>query len=385
MILTALVAFLVALNLLFAFRGYVLARRPYDRIEASAILAELPALAIVVPARNEERQIEQCVRSLLAQHHNDFEIVVVDDCSGDATPQILARLAGEDPRLRVISGVPLPDGWVGKPWALTQGVRAARGAWLLFTDADTFHYPDGAASVQQAAIDRGLGVLSVLTDQDLVTLPERALMPSLFLAILGGTGPIGDVGDPTKPDVALFNGQYIMASRDAYEAIGGHAAVRNEIAEDLELARRFKRDGRFRIALTGSDGVAHTRMYRSLREIWEGFIKNFALGLRERPVWGAIGACVLACISPLTPLTFIAALVAARWIDAAVLALAMAAVLTVVAYQMRLMRAPASSVPWYPVGTAFTVAVLTVSIALFASGRGVVWKGRRYTQGLTQA
>ena len=378
---TAFVIFLVAVNVLFALRGWLLAQRPYERIEARPVGAELPPLSIVVPARNEERQIEQCVRSLLEQRHSDFEVVVVDDCSDDATAQILARIAAEDSRLRVVSGAPLQAGWVGKPWALTQGARVARGEWLLFTDADTFHYSDGAASVQQAAIDRGLGVLSVLTDQDLVSFAERALMPSLFLAILGGTGPIGDVGDASKPEVALFNGQYIMASRAAYEAIGGHAAVRNEIAEDLELARRFKRDGRFRIALTGSDGVAHTRMYRSLPEIWAGFTKNFALGLRGRPVWGAIGTFALACISPLSPLTFIAELLAARWIDAAALGLSMAAVLAVVAFQMRLMRVPASSVPWYPVGTAFTVAVLTVSIALFASGRGVVWRGRRYGAG----
>ena len=357
-----------------------MARRPYDRVVAHNITRALPTLSIVVPARNEARQIERCVRSLLAQHHPDFEVVVVDDCSDDATPLILERLAAQDARLHVVSGAPLPEGWVGKPWALTQGVREARGTWLLFTDADTFHDPDGAASVQQAAIDRGLGVLSVLTDQDLVSLPERALMPSLFLAILGGTGPIGDVGDPSKPHVALFNGQYIMASREAYEAIGGHAAVRNEIAEDLELARRFKSDGRFRVALTGSEGVARTRMYRSLSEIWHGFTKNFALGFRGRPLWGSIGACALACISPLTQLTFVAALLTARWIGAAVLVFAMATVLTVVAYQMRMMRVPASLVPWYPVGTAFTVAVLTASIVLFASGRGVVWRGRRYGQ-----
>ncbi len=378
---TAFVAFLVAVNLLFALRGFLLARRPYERLVARDVAAELPALSIVVPARNEERQIEPCVRSLLAQRHNDFEVIVVDDCSEDATPEILRRLAAQDARLRIVSGAPLPQGWVGKPWALSQGAREARGAWLLFTDADTFHYPNGAASVQASAIERGLGVLSVLTDQDLLGLPERALMPSLFLAILGGTGPIGDVGDPSKPDAALFNGQYIMASRAAYEAIGGHAAVRNEIAEDLELARRFKKDGHFRIALMGSEGVAHTRMYRSLREIWFGFTKNFALGLRGRPVWGAIGACTLGCISPLTQLAFIAALLTSRWVDAAALALAMTIVLAVVAFQMRLMRAPATSVLWYSVGTAFTVAVLTASIALFASGRGVVWRGRRYGAG----
>jgi len=376
--LTAIVAFLVAVNLLFALRGYALARRPYERVVAREALPSLPSLSIVVPARNEERQIERCVRSLLTQRHNDFEVVVVDDCSDDGTAGILERLAAGDGRLRVVTGAPLPDGWVGKPWALTQGAREARGAWLLFTDADTFHYPAGVASVQQAAVERRLDVLSVLTDQDLVTTAERALMPSLFLAILGGTGPIADVGDPSKPNVALFNGQYILASRAAYEAIGGHAAVRDQIAEDLELARLFKRDGRFRIALTGSDGVAHTRMYRSLREIWLGFTKNFALGLRGRPFWGAVGASALACISPLTQLAFIAVLLTARWIDAAALALSMATVLAVVAYQMRLMRVPAWALPWYPLGTAFTVAVLIASIALFATGRGVVWRGRRY-------
>jgi chlorobactene glucosyltransferase len=379
--LTALVFFLVTVNLLFALRSFLLARRPFERVTARDVTRRLPALSIVVPARNEERQIERCVRSLLAQRHDDLEVVAVDDCSTDATPAILRRLAAEDSRLHVLVGAPLPSGWVGKPWALAQGVRAARGTWLLFTDADTVHAQNGAASAQQFAIDRGLDALSVLTDQDLESLAERALMPSLFLAILGGTGPIADIGDPAKPGVALFNGQYIMASRSAYEAVGGHGAVRGDIAEDLELARLFKRDGRFRIALTGSDGVARTRMYRSLREIWQGFTKNFALGLRGRPAWGAVGALALACISPLTPLTFAATLLSGRWILAALLATAMTIVWAVAGHQMRLMRVPPSSVVWYPLGTAFTVAVLAASIALFASGRGVVWRGRRYGAG----
>ena len=127
--------------------------------------------------------------------------------------------------------------------------------------------------MQRTATGRGLDVLSILTQQDLVSLAERALMPSVFLAIFLGTGPIDDVGDPKKASVAIFNGQYILAKRDAYDAIGGHAAVKGEIAEDMELARRFKSDGRFRIALSGSEGIAHTRMYRSFAEIWAGFEK----------------------------------------------------------------------------------------------------------------
>jgi chlorobactene glucosyltransferase len=372
------VAILVAANVLYALHGFVASRRPYDRVSARREFPRLPSLSIIVPARNEERQIEGCVRSLLAQRHPDFEVIAVDDCSEDATAEILERVASKDSRLRVMRGEPLPPGWVGKPWAIVQGVRQARGAWLLFTDADTFHTPEGAASVQSEALERELDALSVLTNQDLESPAELALLPALFLAILSGTGPIADVGDPGKPGVALFNGQYILVSRRAYDAIGGHAAVRGEIAEDLELARRFKQDGRFRIALMASEGIARTRMYRSLSEIWRGFTKNFALGVRGRAVPATAGTIVLACVSPLSPALLTWLLLTSQWVAAGVLAASMLLVLGVVAGETRLMRLPVWTSLLFPVGTAFTVAVLIASIYLFESGRGVQWRGRRY-------
>ena len=158
----------------------------------------------------------------------------------------------------------LPDGWVGKPWALAQGARNARGSWLLFTDADTEHDPLAATSALQCALEHGYGVVSLLTDQLTIGLAERLLLPTVLFAIMLGVGATDDVNDPRKPDVAIFNGQYILVSRVAYDAIGGHEAVRAEIAEDLELARRFKRDGRFRIFLAGAGGLVRTRMYVSV-------------------------------------------------------------------------------------------------------------------------
>ena len=109
-------------------------------------LPDPPSLSVIVPARNEARSIARCVRSLLAQTLPDYELIVVDDRSEDATPAILAELARAHPRLRVVRGEALPAGWVGKPWALVQGARAARGEWLLFTDADTRHAPAACAS-----------------------------------------------------------------------------------------------------------------------------------------------------------------------------------------------------------------------------------------------
>jgi chlorobactene glucosyltransferase len=225
---------------------------------------------------------------------------------------------------------------------------------------------------------RNLDVLSVLTQQDLESTAERALMPSVFLAILLGTGPVDDVGNPKKPKVALFNGQYILVEREAYDAIGGHASVSGEIAEDIELARRFKRDGRFRIALTGSQDVARTRMYRSFAEIWQGFGKNFALGVRGEPFRAAAGLLLYACLSPISPAALLYLLVARQWPAAAILAVSMTCVVAAAVWSMRRMGLPPWSGLWVPLGNAFVLAVLAASMARFASGRGVEWRGRRY-------
>jgi len=378
LILAIAVAVLVLINLAFAYETVRAAVRPASIVNGTAGTTALPALSIVVPARDEERQIETCVRLLLGQRHDDFEVIVVDDRSSDATPEILAKLASEDARLIVVRGEPLPEGWVGKPWALVQGARRARGSWLLFTDADTFHTPLSAASAQRAATARNLDVLSLITEQEVVTLAERALMPSVFLGILLGTGPVEDVGNPAKPGVALFNGQYILFARHAYDAIGGHACVAGEIAEDLELSRRLKRDGRFRIALCGSRDVASTRMYRSLREVWSGFVKNFALGLRGEPLRAAAGIAGYACLSPVSPVLLAVLAIAHAWNLAAALGAAIALTIAAAVWSMRRMRLPPWSGLWLPVGNAFVVAVVLTSMARFASGRGVEWRGRRY-------
>jgi chlorobactene glucosyltransferase len=378
LILAAGLGLLVLANLAFAFKAFASALRPAALVKGTEGVTDLPSLSIVVPARNEERQIEACVRALLLQDHPDFEVIVVDDQSSDETPAILERLARESAHLKVVRGEPLPEGWVGKPWALVQGASAARGTWLLFTDADTFHSPWSATSVQGAAITRKLDVLSILTQQDLVSLAERVLMPSVFLAIFLGTGPIDDVADPKKPGVALFNGQYILVERTAYDAIGGHASVSGEIAEDMELARRFKRDGRFRIALAGSEDVAHTRMYHSFVEIWRGFGKNFALGVRGEPLRAAVGLLGYACLSPLSPIALAFLVVTRQWPAFSILAASMACGVAAAICCMRRMQLPLGLGLWVPVGNAFVLAVLAASMARFASGRGVEWRGRRY-------
>jgi chlorobactene glucosyltransferase len=372
------VAALVLANALFALRSLDVILRSRDRIEPSEPDPGLPSLSIVVPARNEERQIERCLRSLLAQRYPDFEVILVDDRSEDRTRAIADAFALADQRLKVVAGEPLPEDWVGKPWALAQGARAARGAWMLFTDADTEHEPLAAASAARCAIDRSCDVVSLLTDQETIGTAERIFLPTILFTILLGIGALDDVNDPGKPQVAIFNGQYILVSRAAYEAIGGHAAVRDEIAEDLELARRFKRDGRFRIFLAGAGGLVRTRMYRSFGEIWEGFVKNFALGARGNAARAAAGVTLLTCVSPLTPLTLLALLATRRWRGAAALALSMATVSAIAELGFRRMRFRPGSGLALPVGLSVVLAIFATSAACTLSGRGVQWRGRRY-------
>lgn len=384
-VLIILALLLSGANLAFAFRWLDVVRRSQAKIEPRRPQSDLPSLSIIVPARDEEQNVARCVNSLLATRHPDFEVIVVDDRSTDATLSIVDAIAQHDPRLRIVGGAPLPDGWVGKPWALAQGARIARGAWLLFTDADTEHEPLAATSALQCALENGYGVVSLLTDQQTIGAAECLLLPTILFVIMLGVGATEDVNDPRKPDVAIFNGQYILVSRAAYDAVGGHEAVRAEIAEDLELARRFKRDGRFRIFLAGAGGLVRTRMYVSFAQIWQGFVKNFAIGVRGRPFGAIAGTALLACVSPISPIVLLVALVQRQWLAVAVLALSGAAIIAIAEVGMRRARfAPGSGIA-VPLGLAVALAIFATSLYCTFVGRGVEWRGRRYGGGLRRA
>lgn len=381
---TAIVVLLVIANLLFAMRARSVILGSQASIKTRELRADLPSLSIIVPARNEERQIAGCVRSLLATKHSDFEVIVVDDRSDDATRAIVEQIAAEAERLRVIAGRPLPEGWIGKSWALAQGVRAARSQWLLFTDADTEHEPLAATSALQYALDHQYDALSLLPDQRTVTWGERFILPTILFVILLGIGSLDAINDPRKRGVAIFNGQYILVSRRAYDAIGGHAAVKGEIAEDLELAQLFKRDGRFRIALAGANRLVRTRMYRSADEIWRGFVKNFAVGARGHPIEALIGALLLACVSPISPTVLLALLARHAWLAAGALGTIAVLIVAIVENGMRRMHFRVGAGATVHLGLIIVLAIFATSVVQTHYGRGVEWRGRRYGGGFTE-
>ena len=199
-----------------------------------------------------------------------LEIIVADDGSTDRTREIALGFAG----VRVISPGPLLDGWTGKNNALVAGTKEARAQWLLFTDADTIHKPGSLARAMAEAKSEGAELLSYSPEQVVVTFAERAVMPVIF-SELAAQYPPEEVRDPNSGIVAA-NGQYILVRREAYDAVGGHAAVATEILEDVALAKLFRNAGKRVYFRYGGDAV-RTRMYRSWEQVREGWTKNLAL------------------------------------------------------------------------------------------------------------
>jgi glycosyltransferase involved in cell wall biosynthesis len=267
--------------------------------------AGLPEVSIVVPARNEEACLGDCLASLTAQTGVALEIIVVDDHSTDRTGEIARGFAG----VRVISAGPLPQRWTGKNNAVAAGAREARGEWLLFTDADTVHLPGSLARALAEAKEERADLLSYSPEQIVVTFAEKAVMPVIF-AELAAQYPPAKVRDSSSGVVAA-NGQYILVRRAAYDAVEGHAAIAGKILEDVALARAF-RAAAYKVFFRNGPDAVRTRMYRSWPELREGWTKNLAL-LFPRPRWLAAWIVAWWASSWITLLVGLASIAAGYW------------------------------------------------------------------------
>ena len=237
-------------------------------------------VSAIVPARNEEAVIAACVESLAVQEEI-AQIMVIDDQSSDRTAEIVRSLAAKFSNVRLLESLELPAGWVGKNHAVWIGAEAARGEWLLFTDADAVHSVDSAAKALAIAAENGAALVSFSPEQVMETWYEKAVIPYVFKR-LSQRFRFADVNDPTNR-AAAANGQFILIRRDAYEAAGGHASIAGEVLEDVALAARVKSAG-YRLWFGGGKGIVRVRMYRSFAAMWEGWKKNLYLlmgGTRE--------------------------------------------------------------------------------------------------------
>ena len=237
----------------------------------------MPKVSVLIPARNEERNIARCVSSLLHQTYPNMEVIVLNDDSDDGTEEILLRLMRRRPDLKVLNGLHLPPGWIGKNWACHQLSVAATGEFLVFTDADTIHRPESITSLVAFAERNGTPFFSGVPLQRMDGFWERVIIPMtqfLYFAYL----PNRWITGKRNPKFSATNGQLLCVTRGVYQRIGGHERVKGEIVEDVTLGRRAKELG-IRTALASAVDTVECRMYTSPAEIIAGFSKNFFPGL----------------------------------------------------------------------------------------------------------
>lgn len=235
-----------------------------------------PPISLLVPARNERAVIGETVRSLLAQDYPEFEVIVLDDQSEDGTGAIAQAAAADDPRFRLLSGVPLPPGWIGKNWACHQLAGAASGDILVFADADVRWQPDALAALVAQFERHSADLLAVWPTQITHTWGERLTVSLLALVVFGYLPELLVRRSPWA-SLAAANGQCLAFRREAYAAVGGHAAVRHRIVEDVALARQIKRQGR-RLVMVLDDGLITCHMYQGWSSARDGFAKNIIAG-----------------------------------------------------------------------------------------------------------
>ncbi len=358
----------------------------YGRLRPPGKLPGGPAdgssVSIIIPARNEEVNIGRCLRSIIrSRYEGDLEVIVVDDRSIDGTARVVKEVADQSGApIKLIRGKPLPDGWMGKPWACHQGAEAARGELLLFTDADTRHGPDLLSLVVGTANREKADVVSVVGRQEMVTFWEKLVQPHVFFAIALVIAPLGRPYPRRKWRTAITNGQYTLHRRRAYEKFGGHRRIRFEVVEDVRTGQLMTREG-YTVITGFAPGLA-TRMYRSLSEVFWGWTKNFYSGVvlfrgRIRAVSSITLSFILESVLFLGPIILLAT---APFTDASQPLLALAAFIFA-SYSgiFALATFKVGGSPWYgilhPVGG---MARICIGLASLVLGRRVSWKGRTY-------
>ena len=350
------------------------------------------SVTVCIPARNEAGNIEACIRSILVAADSDPKgrttVMVYDDGSTDATPDILASLIEEDARVVAASVENLPDGWNGKQHGCDAMGRQATSDWVLFTDADVRFEPDSlrrtrAALLAQSSASRPLGLLSAFPQEQTGTVGESLVVPLIHVILLSYL-PFQRMRRTLDPAASAACGQFILCRRTAWLEVGGHGAIRNSMHDGVRLPRIFRKGGFATDVFDGGD-IVSCRMYRGFGETWHGFTKNAYEGLGN-PVLLVL-LTVLHLGGQVAPwcVLFIAALGAVGVLDfgdAAIPALALACAGGAVATQL-LLRARLASrfrqswvgVPLHPIGLIVLTVIQWWSLRLHLAGRRT-WRGR---------
>lgn len=332
-------------------------------------------VSVLIPARDEEANIGACIDSLLAQSYANYEIVALDDQSRDGTWKIIQGFARRFPdRVRGIRGEPLPAvGWRGKTHAMQQLARHARGEYLMFTDADTVHGPDSISWAVTNVEAHKADCISGYVFQELATLGELFIVPTIYI-MSAMVLPLWLIGATRTPGLSFAIGQLIVFRRGAFQAIGGYASVRDQISDDVAIARELKRAG-FRQVFLDMRRQVRCRMYSGYRASFNGIAKNIYDFAKHRSLFlaGAITLLVGLVVFPfaLLPILLVTGNPAIQFAFLCV-------ILFLAAWMLALYD---RGLPWwspllYPVMFLHLLYMAWWSIAQAFGGHAVIWKGR---------
>jgi glycosyltransferase involved in cell wall biosynthesis len=343
-------------------------------------LESLPALTVLVAAKDEEANIARCLSGLLGQDYPRLQVVVANDRSTDRTGQIIDEFAAADPRVTVVHVRELRPGWFGKNNAMREGVERARGQWLCFSDADcAYDSPRLLTAAVRYALREGVDFLSVLPRLEQNSFWERVVQPVAGAIMVLWFSP-NRVNDPASP-CAYANGAFMLMSRTAYERLGGHEPVKATLNEDMHMARRAKRIGLRLRVIRGGD-MYRVRMYSGLRQIWCGWSRIFYGCFGTLPkLLGSVAMLAFFSLSPYLTL-LLAPLSGPGWPW-----LAAAAGLALLAQQSVLWlfyRMGGSSPVWalsYPLGAAVCLGMTVNAMRRLGGGVSTTWRGTTYTGG----
>ena len=338
-------------------------------------------VSVCVPARNEEKNIENCIRSLMDQSYKNYEVLVLNDNSEDRTGEILLSLSKEFPdKLRVFTGKPLEEGWTGKIFAMNQLIKETRGEYLLFTDADTIHNQDSIAFAMTNMKVHKADMLSGYIKEKMVTFGERITIPLIFM-LTGFVLPLFLNRVTPFPFTSVAIGQYIMIKKKVFESVGGYEAMKTLISEDVFLARLIKKHG-YKTIFTDCKRAAQCRMYTGYTESVNGITKNIFsfLSNNSAVILTAIFGVALFLLLPF-PL-FMGALVsnitAGGWITTTTVLLGINVLVMFVVWSLvsGSQHLPFSTPFLYPILFGNLVYMATLSYVRTITGKGYVWKGR---------
>ena len=347
---------------------------------------DVPFVSAIIPAKDEEASLPNCLESVRAQTYPNLEVIVVDDRSTDGTAAIARDTAARDARVRVLTITELPVGWTGKAHALDVAAKEARGDWLWFLDADTRHAPECLEVVMAYAKANRAALASLLPEMRCETFWERLVQPLMGIVLMRSF-PVWRVNRDSDR-MAFANGQFILVERSAYEAAGGHEAVRDRFVEDIYLAQNVKGLG-YPIRTAIGVGISSTRMYSSLDQLIRGWARILydAFGRRVGPVlYKVLEPLVFSQTGLIALLAAIVLLLTgqggpfATWL--LVLAVIHLLLQVSVLYRFYQIQGPTlgRAAWWYPLAGLVSDWIMFQSVYMCLTGR-VNWRGTAYGRG----